>query len=257
MKGGYSAEDRVGVEFSRRVVGKQTINRAEAMAVLNALLITRLDHGIHMYIDSQVTIDSMNKLWHGTTGLHKVQKKMANFSIFNTITQLRRQLWGSGGFSIHLHKVKSHQKRYKGVFWSDIADDGPRYNTRADELAEIGLGAALGCKEAWHNCAPAVLVIDGVLEEAASYNKIYHAVDAGVLRHMRGLKNASPKLKIYDMEGVWHDASRHKITQFDPKGIFLFNLLFRNLHTPRNIQIINPHIPKIYPGHKCPLCRRN
>ena len=205
MKAGVGEEDKLGGEFAFRLTGKQTINRAEAMAVLHALSLSRLNRNIHMYIDSQTTIDSMEKLWYGRGKMHRVYKDMANFSIFNTINQIRQQLHQEG-YSLHPHKVKSHQAKYNGVSWHDITDAGDRYNARAHELAGTGTRGEVWMEEAWHNCSRAVLMVGGQLEETPSYGTVYRHMDEAVLKHARSLKRASPRLKVYDMEGVWREA---------------------------------------------------
>ena len=101
------------------------------------------------------------------------------------------------------------------------------------------------------------MMVDGQLEESASYGAVYDRVDEAVLIHAMSLKKASPRLRNYDLSDVWIEADRRSTNRFDPKNLFAFNLLFRNLHTPRNIQITNPHLPDIYTNCKCGLCNRS
>ena len=90
------------------------------------------------------------------------------------------------------------------------------------------------------------------MEESSVYSKVYEEVDDGVLRHMRSLKTASPRLRHYAMEGIW--AAKARNAQFSGSHSFAFHLFFRCLHTARNVQITNMHIPLIYPDCMCPMC---
>ena len=94
------------------------------------------------------------------------------------------------------------------------------------------------------------------LEESSSYGAVYAKMDEAVLAHARTLKSSSPRLQAYEQEGIWEQASRRSKDLRDPVNLFAFSLLFRTLHTPRNIQVTNPHIPLIYHNCKCPLCYR-
>ena len=74
-------------DFSGMVHGKQTVNRAEALAVLHSLLVTRsLDWGyIDMYVNLQVTIDGVNRLWRENYNRFRLHKDTANLSIIKAI----------------------------------------------------------------------------------------------------------------------------------------------------------------------------
>ena len=206
-------------------------------------------------MDSQTTIDSMHKMWTDTKARHRHYKDIANYSIFHTINQIRTDKLRANSH-VYTHKVAAHQSRYDGMDWTDIENVGDRLNARADDLAKAGREAEVGCAEAWHNCARATLQSSGQLEESSSYGTVYARVDAAILAHIRTLKNNSPRLQVYDREGIWERASCRNADLRDPVNLFAFSLLFRTLHTPRNIQVTNPHIPLIYHDYKCPLCYR-
>ena len=104
-----------GLEISARLTGKQTINRAEAMAVLHTLLLASNRQDIHLYVDSQTTIDNMEKMWSDKKARHRHHKDIANFSIFQTINQIRIAT-SLADSHVHTHKVAAHQKRYEGVY---------------------------------------------------------------------------------------------------------------------------------------------
>jgi len=212
-----------GEEVSVGLVGHQTINRAEAMAVLHTMLLASREQDIHLYIDSQTTIDSMQKLWTDRKARHRHYKDIANYSIFHTINQLRQERYRRGT-AVHLHKVAAHQRRYEGVAWADICDLGDRLNARADDLAKAGREAGVACREAWHNCARATLQTSVHLEESSSYGTVYNKMDAAVLAHVRRLKGSSPRLRAYDREGVWEAASRRNADLRDPVNLFSFGL---------------------------------
>ena len=136
----------------------------------------------------------------------------------------------------------------------NILDLGIRLNKRADGLATEGHEAPALLAMPMYNCAPAVVEIAGTLEESGAYGKVYEAADAEHLRHARTLKRASPRLMHYDMPGLWKGTEKHRDIRFASHHLFSFNLFFMNLPTPRNIDVTNPHLSRLYPGGRCALC---
>ena len=248
------------LDISSKVDGKQTINRAEALAVLHALLVTKPPahtqenetHFLHIYSDSQVTIDSMEKVYSGKYNRFRFYKDISNVSIFSAINMIRVRLREEHGIELVMHKVDAH--KYDEVPIEEITDDwGGLLNKQADTLAKEGRRhGEVRLKQPYHRCARAVFESRTGIEESNVYSRVYEEVDGGVLRHMRSLKNASPRLRHYDMEGIWE--AKAKNAQFSGSHSFAFHLFFRCLHTARNVQITNMHIPMIYPDCMCPLC---
>jgi ribonuclease HI len=235
-----------GVEMHHKLGGKQTINRAEAMAVLHSILVSREQNPLTLFVDSQTTIDSSEKLMHDTIS-PRMYKDMANYSIFRAITSIRKQKLAANPMAkVSFVKVRSHTKN---------TDHGSNMNRRADTLAEKGrVEGDVAMHEPMMFCAPATIRIGGILEENDWFGRVYTALDAWRLSRSEGMQSASPRLKQTKMEGVWTEASVTR-GRNDARKMFVFNLLYRCLPTPRGIQVSNERYPRLYEDSMCPLCR--
>jgi len=245
---GYGMNTKVqgGIEKYHKMPGKQTINRGEALAVLHSLLDTRLIDPLVIYCDSQTTIDSSEKLMQPHIS-KRAHKDIANYSIFAAITKVRQmKLAVTPTATVRFKKVKSH---------TDNVDHGSNMNRTADRLAEQGrLEGEVAMNEPMKFCAPATLRVKGVLEENNIYSVAYSNLDAWTLQRAKGLASASPRLQNTNQQEVWEEASIEK-GRCSYRKMFVFQLLYRCLPTPRGIQVADPMFPKLYEDSICPLCK--
>ena len=82
---GLCVDRHRGYDTRSSIGGKQTVNVAEGMAAVHALLLSDMREDMHVYTDSKVIMDGVEALWNGTTRGHRVYKDMANYSIIKTI----------------------------------------------------------------------------------------------------------------------------------------------------------------------------
>ena len=150
------------------------------MAILHILLISGDNKHIKVYVDSQVTIDNINKITHSKS--RRLYKDLSNFSIFKTIHQLI-QTRNSHGTETLFVKVKSHEvddaDQWEAATW------GQKLNYRADTLADEGLTREVLINEPVHNLAPAVFESAGHRYESGAYPQACKLIDAQVLLQER------------------------------------------------------------------------
>ena len=132
------------------------------------------------------------------------------------------------------------------IRWSPLRCNTP--------LAEQGrVDGEVAMREPMMFCAQATLRVGGTLEENNLYSIVYSKLDAWRLERSKNLADASPRLQNSAQEGVWEEASVEK-GRCSYGKMFVFQLLFRCLPTPRGIQVANPLYPKLYENSMCPLC---
>lgn len=250
-------QEHIGISIASGVIGKQTVNRAESLAVLHAVLTTKLECSINIISDSQITIDDTEKLWKWDSWKPKyiLYKDMSNYSIFKTINQIRH-LKHERGATITFEKVKSHELDQIPVWDGGAGTKSGFKNKNADRLSDEGVNAECHIWDPSHNHAPAVMVIAGTVEESNAYKCVCAAVDAKLFEVQLNKRKASPRLQHANMHGIWHSACERRCSRYEPISVFLFKLLYRVLPTPRNIQVVNEFLPKLYPDGKCILCKR-
>ena len=125
-------------DMAHQVPGKQTINRAEAMAVLHGLLTSSLDVDLRFYVDSKITINGIEKVARDKSA--RLYKDLSNFSIFKTIGEIIQERESRGKATV-FEKVKSHEVDTPALY--ENATHPQKMNKMADGLADAGVGRLL------------------------------------------------------------------------------------------------------------------
>ena len=247
---GLCVDEMGTVDGSSRSEGNQSVNKAEADAILEALLRTCQGHVVHVYTDSLVTLTGVETLFYGRGKAHRWHKDMANFSVLNTIAQVWKDRVRQGG-GIEWHKVKAHTADNLG--YEEILDLGVKLNKRADELAGYGSDRPTALRIPYHNGADAILSVKGEMQESSVYGVLYRESEKLCLEEARAKKGASKRLAAFDEAGLWKEAAP-KYKRDTATSLFIFFLRFRNLGTPRNMDVTNKHLPLLFPDGKCVFC---
>ena len=128
-------------------------------------------------------------------------------------------------------------------------------NRVADRLAERGRREGeVALREPTMFCAPATLRVKGVLEETNIYTVALEHLDRWRLSKAEAMAGASERLENTEQEAVWKEASV-EAGRISQRRLFVFQLLYRCLPTPRGIQVANQQYPKLYEDYMCPLCK--
>ena len=224
--------------------GKQTNNRAEAFAILLAMLMARPDQDIEIVTDSQCSIDSLRRVC-AVTRSPKLETDVANYCVFETVRQVRSERTGE----VSLTKVKSHTEKR-----------GHNYviNGFADCLATLGVRDAGPpvMREPVHNLRPCTLILGGEIVENRTHSQVFMAVDrellSRALNHPDKADAHIQRMRIKDDE--WEEATcvpgkrNSRLALFEPR------LLAGKLCTTHNINTFLKDFPRVYPEGRCFFC---
>ena len=239
------------------IPGRQTINRAEAFAVLKALRDANPKKALTIYTDSLSTVKAVQRVRRGGHD-PRAYRTISNFSIISAIAAEmdrrdaeappgREQEW------TELTHVCAH---------GDGEDLPSVLNRIADaEANEAREGSGLACVRECYEYLPRFFLQShaGEREEVVETKthkcilqeldkaKLTAAVNTGRQRHRWQQRMA----RLQDNGQVWQDALSRKALE---SGVFGPRLASGSLPTVRNIQVTNKKFPGLYPGSRCRLC---
>jgi ribonuclease HI len=239
---GYAFEECLdSFDMALRIPGKQSIDRAEAFALLNSLDVAPFDKDIHAIMDSQSTIDGVNRILKNSYE-PKLYKTLANFSILKAIA-LNISERKERGFEVLLVKVKSH---------TGLLDANSLLNVRADVAADQGRHISqVNFTECFQNLPYGYLSNEkNEIVETKPHTTIMRELDGILLEKAIQDAGEGQHLKNLELKDVWVES----ISDVKHEEFFLFSskLRVQSLPTPRNIQVLAKPFPLLYPESLCP-----
>ena len=242
-------------DLSTSIPGKQTINRAEALAVIGVLRSAHNENiHLHLHVDSQVTIDGTMTL----LSTPNTNRYIENYSLLKTISEFvhRRHM---NNLDTLFSKVASH---------TNNDDKGSNLNRTADFLAKEGLKMTSSVfREPLFNLRTATLIIEGDVEEGKHYSTLMKFIDADIFSKYLASVSENPEdhtytkyVHNYKLKGTWEKATARKRSIMDKVEVYGEILLAHACATPYNIQNTNNHKPKyrnvIFHNNQCLNCNK-